>query len=61
MIGCKVCYAIKTTNEDDSKSIIKALSDPLITNVELAKVLTDNNFPVSESSIRRHLRHKDSV
>lgn len=57
MTDCKVCTVIDTVDSRDSNAIIQAVELNEITNVDLASVLTKNNFPVSETSVRRHKNH----
>lgn len=54
MTMCKVCNVIKQVDIKDRNAIIKSLPDQDITNEDLAIILTNNGFPVSEASIRRH-------
>ena len=60
MSECKLCYAIKTVDHTDSNAIKKAIELKEITNVDLAMVMTNNGFPLSEASVRRHILHKDN-
>jgi len=57
MIQCKLCQTIDQVSFEDAGAIQLALDDLDFTNTQLAEVLTHNGYPITEASIRRHLRH----
>jgi hypothetical protein len=60
MVRCKICSIISIVDSRDAYAIKGALQDDAINNTELAEVLTKNGHPVTEATVRRHLKHGDN-
>lgn len=51
---CKVCTALDSSSREDATALKLALSGEL-GKAEIARVLTDNGYPTTETSVRRHI------
>ena len=47
-------------SDEEKKAIESVLIIKDISNTQLADVLTDNGYSLSEASVRRHQKHKDN-
>ena len=57
---CKVCNTLSVLDEEDHTALSNALKDNDVSKTDIARVMTDNGFPVSETSVRRHIKNHGS-
>jgi hypothetical protein len=56
---CKMCNILNTMPRGrDLEALVKALHEIEPRKQHIANVLTRNGYPISEKSVRRHIRHQ---
>ena len=55
---CSVCSLLKTLPPKESQALKLRMDNARISHMSISAVLTDNGYPISESTVGRHRRNR---
>jgi hypothetical protein len=55
---CSVCNLLKELPPKESEALKMRMSNTRITHISISAVLTNNGYPISDSTIGRHRRNR---